>query len=136
MSDSPLQIELLVQHDYIMLYSLKREETAKKHLAEELEVISKWTESAKVSQQIRSVQGKTTFLDPDHVDVQSASSESTDDSSTHMNYPSTSNPSMDKKYLLMKGKLKQKKKLAKLNKKYGSLDNFFKQKEQVVEKAK
>ena len=115
---------------------MKREEIAKKHLAKELEVISKWTESAKVSEQIRSVQGKTNFLDPDHVDVQSASSESTDDSSTDMNYPSTSNPSMDKKYLLMKGKLKQEKKLAKLNKKYGPLDNFVKQKKQVVEKAK
>ena len=38
--------------------------------------------------------------------------------------------------MLMKGKLKQEKKLAKLNKKYGPLDNFVKQKEQVVEKAK
>ena len=91
---------------------MKREETAKKHLAKEIKVISKWTESAKVSEQIRSVQGKTNFLDPDHVDVQSASSESTDASSTNMNYPSTSNPSMDKKYLLMKEKLKQEKKLA------------------------
>ena len=53
-----------------------------------------------------------------------------------MDYPSTSNTSMDKKYLLMKGKIKQEKKLAKLNKKYGPLDNFVKQKEQVVEKAK
>ena len=53
-----------------------------------------------------------------------------------MNYPSTSNPLMAKKYMLMKGKVKQEKKLAKLNKKYGPLDNFVKQKEQVVEKAK
>ena len=119
-----------------LILRLKREEIAKKHLAKELEVISKWTESAKVSEQIRNIQGKTNFLDPDHVDIQSASSESTDDLSTDMDYPSTSNTSMDKKYLLMKGKIKQEKKLAKLNKKYGPLDNFVKQKEQVVEKTK
>ena len=89
-----------------------------------------------MSEQIRSFQGKTNFLDPDHVDVQSASSESTDVSSMDMNYPSTSNPSMDKNFLLMKENLKQEKKLAKLNKKYGSLDNFVKQKKQVFEKAK
>ena len=53
-----------------------------------------------------------------------------------MDYPSTSNTSMDKKYLLMKGKINQEKKLTKLNKKYGPLDNFVKQKEQAVEKAK
>ena len=119
-----------------LISSLKREETSKKHLAKELEVISKWIESAKVSEHIRSVQGKTNFLDPDHVDIQSASSESTNDSSTDMDYPSTSNSSMDKKYLLMKEKIKQEKKLAKFNKKYGPLDNFVKQKEQVAEKAK
>ena len=52
-----------------LILSLKREETAKKHLAKEQEVISKWTESAKVSEQIRNVQGKTNFLGPDCVDV-------------------------------------------------------------------
>ena len=52
-----------------LILSLKREEIAKKHLAKEKEFISKWTESAKVSEQIRNVQGKTNFLDPDHVDV-------------------------------------------------------------------
>ena len=67
-----------------LILSLKREETTKKHLAKELEVISKWTKSAKVSEQIIKVQGKTNFLDPDCVDVQSASSESTDDSSMDM----------------------------------------------------
>ena len=36
----------------------------------------------------------------------------------------------------MKGKMKQEKKLAKLKKKYGHLNNFVKQKEQVVEEAK
>ena len=89
-----------------LILSLKIEETSKKHLAKELEVISKWTESAKVSEQIKNVQEKTNFLDPEHVDIQSASSESTDDLSTDMDYPSTSNTSMDKKYLLMKGKIK------------------------------
>ena len=119
-----------------LILSLKREVTSKKHLAKEIEVISKWTESAKVSEQIRNVQGKTYFLDPDFVDIQSTPSESTDDSSTGMDYPSTSKRSMDVKYQLMKRKLKQEKKLAKLNKKYGNLNNFVKQKEQVVEEAK
>ena len=32
--------------------------------------------------------------------------------------------------------MKQERKLAKLNKKYGNLNNFVKQKEQVVEEAK
>ena len=89
-----------------LILSLKREETTKKHLAKELEVIRKWTESAKVSEHIRNIQGKTNFLDPDHVDIQSASSESTDDLSMYMDYPSTSNTSMDKKYMLMKRKIK------------------------------
>ena len=109
-----------------LILSLKREETAKKHLAKELEVISKWTESAKVSEQIRNVQGKTNLLDPDSVDIQSVPSESTDDSSTDMGYPSTSKRSMDVKYQLMKNKMKQEKKLAKLKKKYGHLNNFVK----------
>ena len=39
------------------------------HLAEEQKIISKWTESAKVSEQIRTVHGKTNFLDPDHVNI-------------------------------------------------------------------
>ena len=43
---------------------------------------------------------------------------------------------MDMKYVLMKEKMKQEKKLAKLKKKYGHLSNFVKQKEQVVEEAK
>ena len=119
-----------------LILSLKREETAKKHLAKELEVISKWTESSKVSEQIRNVQGKTNFLDPDYVDVQSTPSESTDDSSMDMDYPSTSKGSTDVKYQLMKSKINQEKKLAKLKKKYGNLNNFVKQKEQVVEEAK
>ena len=50
-----------------LILSLKGEETTKKHLDKELEVISKWTESAKVSEQIRNFQGKTNFLDPDSV---------------------------------------------------------------------
>ena len=83
-----------------LILSLKREETAKKHLAKEQEIISKWTESAKVSEQIRSVQGKTNFLDPNYVDVQSVASESTDDSSTDMDHPSTSKGSMDVNYLV------------------------------------
>ena len=87
-----------------LILSLKREETAKKHLAKELEVISKWTESAKVSEQIIKVQGKTNFLDPECVDVQSASSESTDNSSKDMGYLSTSKTSMNMKYLLIKEK--------------------------------
>ena len=37
---------------------------------------------------------------------ESASSESTDDSSTDMDYPSTRKTSMDMKYLLKKGKIK------------------------------
>ena len=69
-----------------LIINLKREETAKKNLAKELEVISKWIESAKVSEQIRNVQGKTNLLDLDHVDIQSVHSESTDDSSTDINY--------------------------------------------------
>ena len=52
-----------------LILSLKREETAKKHFVKELEVISKWTESAKVSQHIINIQGNTNFLDPDHVDI-------------------------------------------------------------------
>ena len=40
------------------------------------------------------------------------------------------------KYQLMKSKINQEKKLAKLKKKYGHLNNFVKQKEQVVEEAK
>ena len=87
-----------------------------------------------MSEQIVKVQGKTNFLDLDCVDVQSAFSESTDDSSMDMDYPSTSKMTMD--MLLMKGKMKQEKKLAKLKKKYGPLNNFVKQKEQVDEKAK
>ena len=43
---------------------------------------------------------------------------------------------MDDNYLSMKSKIKQEKKLAKLNKKYSHLNNFIKQKEQVVEKPK
>ena len=38
-----------------LILSLKREETTKKHLAKEQEVIIKWTESSKVSEQIRNV---------------------------------------------------------------------------------
>ena len=115
---------------------MKREETAKKHLTKEQEVIRKWTEYAKVFEQIRNVQGKTNFLDPDFVDVQSTPYESTDDSSTDMDYPSTSKRSTDVKYLLMKSKIKQENKLAKLKNKYGHPNNFVKQKEQVVEEAK
>ena len=40
---------------------------------------------------------------------------------------------MDVNYLLMKNKIKHEKKLAKLKKKYGHLNNFVKQKEQTVE---
>ena len=75
--------EWQIANDELIL-SLKREETTKKHLAKELEVISKWTESAKVSEQIRIVQGKTNFLDPNSIDIHSVPSESTDDSSTNM----------------------------------------------------
>ena len=82
------------------------------------------------------MQGKTNFLDPDSVDIQSVPSESTDDSSTDMGYPSTNKRSMDVKYQLMKNKMKQEKKLAKLKKKYGHLNNFVKQKEEVTEEAK
>ena len=119
-----------------LILRLKREETSKKHLDKEFEVISKWTKSAKVSEQIKNVQGKSNFLDHDSVDIQSAPSESTDDSSTDIDYPSTSKISMDMKYLLMKGKMKQEKKLAKLKKKYGHLNSFVKQKEGVIEEAK
>ena len=116
-----------------LILCLKREETSKKHLAKEQKFISKWTESAKVSEQIRNIQGKTNFLDTDYVDVQSVPPESTDDSSTDMDYPSTSKRSMDVNYLLMKSKMKQEKKLVKLKKKYGNLNNFVKQKKQDVE---
>ena len=119
-----------------LILSLKREETTKKHLAKEQEIINKWTESAKVSEQIRSVQGKTNFLDPDHVDIQSVASESTDDSSMDMDHPSTSKGSMDVNYLLMKNKIKQEKKLAKLKKKYGPLNNNFVKKTVTEEEAK
>ena len=78
-----------------------------------------------MSEQIISVQGKTNFLDPDFIDVQSAASESTNDSSMDMDHPSTSKGSMDVNYLLMKNKIKQEKKLAKLKKKYGPLNNNF-----------
>ena len=50
-----------------------------------------------------------------------------------MDYPSTSKRSMDENYLSMKSKIKQEKKLAKLKKKYGHVNNFVKQKEQPVE---
>ena len=40
---------------------------------------------------------------------------------------------MDENNLLMKSKIKQEKKLAKLKKKYGHLNNFVRQKEQHVE---
>ena len=53
-----------------LILSLKREEVVRKLLAREHEVISKWTNSANVSQHIREIQGKTNFLDPDHVDIQ------------------------------------------------------------------
>ena len=53
-----------------------------------------------------------------------------------MDYPSTSKTSMDMKYLLMNEKMKQEKKLAKLKKKYGHLNNFVNQKEGVIEEAK
>ena len=53
-----------------------------------------------------------------------------------MDYPSISKRSTDVKYQLMKSKIKQEKKLAKLNKKYGHLKNLVKQKEQVVEEEK
>ena len=43
---------------------------------------------------------------------------------------------MDVNYLLMKSKIKHEKKLTKLKKKYGHINNFVKQKEQVVEEAK
>ena len=43
---------------------------------------------------------------------------------------------MDVKYQLMKNKMKQEKKLAKLKKKYGHLNNFFKKKEEVIEEEK
>ena len=119
-----------------LILSLKREETEKKHLDKELEVISKWTESAKMSEQISNMQGKTNFIDPASVDIQSVPSESTNDSSTDMGYPLTSKRSMDVKYQLMKNKMKQEKKLAKLKKKYGHLNNFVKQKEKVIEEEK
>ena len=44
-----------------LITSLKREESVKKLLAKEQEVINKWTKSAKVSYQIREVQGKDEF---------------------------------------------------------------------------
>ena len=53
-----------------------------------------------------------------------------------MDYTSTRKRSTDGKYQLMKSKINQEKKLAKLKKKYGHLKNFVKQKEQVVEEAK
>ena len=56
--------------------------------------------------------------------------------STDMDYLSTNKRLMDVKYRLMKSKMKHGRKLAKLNKKYGNLNNFVKQKEQVVEEAK
>ena len=43
---------------------------------------------------------------------------------------------MDENYLLMKNRIKQEKKRVKLKKKYGHLNNFVKQKVQVVEEAK
>ena len=127
--------ECHIAKDELLLY-LKREETTKKHLAKEQEIISKWTESTKVSEQIRSVQGKTNFLDPNFVDVQSVASESTDDSSMDMDHPSTSKGSMDVNYLLMKNKIKQEKKLAKLKKKYGPLNNNFVTKTVTEKEAK
>ena len=119
-----------------LILSLKREETTKKHLSKELKVIRKWTESTKVSEQIRIVQGKPNFLGLDSVDVQSTPSESTDDSSMDIDYPSTSKRSMDTKYQLMKRKMKLEKKITKLNKKYGHLNNFVKQREQVIDEEK
>ena len=116
-----------------LILCLKREETSKQHLAKELEVISKWTESAKVSEQIRNVQGKTNFLDPDFVDVQSTPYESTDDSSTNMEYPSKSKRSMDVKYQLMKSKMNQEKEACKVEQEIWQSKNFFKQKVQVEE---
>ena len=53
-----------------------------------MKLLANGLKSAKVFEHIRNVQGKTNFLDPDHVDIQSVSSESTDDLSTEMNYPS------------------------------------------------
>ena len=53
-----------------------------------------------------------------------------------MGYPSTSKRLMDVKYELMKNKMKREKKLAKLKKKYGHLNNLFKKKEEVIEEAK
>ena len=73
-----------------LILSLKREEAVRKVLAREQEVISKWTNSVNVTQHIREIQGKTDFLDPDHVDNQSIDSESTDVSSIDMNHPSIS----------------------------------------------
>ena len=100
-----------------LIISFKREEPAKKNLAKEQEIISKWTESAKVSEQIRCVQGKTNFLDPDYVDIHSVASESIDDSSMDKDHLSTSKRSMDVNYLLINNKMNQEKKLVKLKKK-------------------
>ena len=66
-------------------------------LSKEHEVINKWTESTRVSQQIREVQGKVNFLDKDHVDVLRVDSESNDDNaSMDKHHPSISKVLMDR----------------------------------------
>ena len=117
-----------------LILSLKREEAGLRSIwIKNKKLLANGLKSEKVSEQIRSVQGKTNFLDPDYVDVQSVASESTNNSSTDMDHPSTSKRSMDVNYQLIKNKTNQEKKLVKLKNKYGHINNFVKQKEQIVE---
>ena len=109
-----------------LILSLKTEEVVWKLLYREYEVIGKWTNSANVLQHIREIQGKNNFLDPDHIDIQSVDSESTDVSSMDKNHPSTYNMSTDENYPLSKNKSKIDWKLAKLIKKYCHLNSFVK----------
>ena len=117
-----------------LILSLKREESVNKLLTKEHEIISKWTESAKVSEHIRNVQGKINFLDEDHVDVPSVDSESNDDNaSMDKNYPLTLKESTNKNYPSNKGKSIDNKDLRKLKKKYCHLDKFVPKKEIEIE---
>ena len=105
--------ELHIAKDELIL-TIKKEEAVRNLLAREQEVISKWTNSANVSQYIREVQGKTNLFDHDHIDIQSVNFESTNDSLMDKNHPSTYNMSTDENYPSIKDKLKQERKLAKL----------------------
>ena len=115
-----------------LLFVLKREESVKKELEKEQELIARWGKSREVVSEIIKVQGIKSFHKDSESnknkeeEIQKLDCETCSDSeSTDSDHPLTVEPSTDESYPLTEGKSVSKSKLKNLDGKYGSLSKNF-----------